>query len=72
MIVAYGVWNAIGNFLAPLVLMICEGIDPFDWRTPILTQFAFLGIMLPIFLWLPETACEWDAILTVGLIHERG
>ena len=58
MIVAYGAWNSIGNFLAPLVLMICEQIDPYDWRTPVLTQYAFLGVMLPIFLWLPETACE--------------
>lgn len=26
-------------------------------NSPIVTQFAFLGIMAPIFLYLPETAC---------------
>ena len=56
MVLTYGVWNTLGKFLAPLVLLICERIDPNEFRVPILTQWAFLGIMLPIFLWLPETA----------------
>jgi hypothetical protein len=27
-----------------------------EYKIPILTQWVFLGLMLPIFLWLPETA----------------
>lgn len=52
----YGVWNTFGKFLAPLILLICEKIDPKEYKVPILTQWAFLGLMLPIFIWLPETA----------------
>lgn len=56
MVLTYGVWNTLGKFLAPLVLLICERQDPFNYKTPILTQWVFLGLMLPIFIWLPETA----------------
>lgn len=59
MVLAYGLWNALGKFLAPLVLTICEAIDPMDYLTPIVTQWAFLGIMLPIFIYLPETPCKY-------------
>ena len=55
MVLAYGFWNAFGKFLPLLVLTLCENKDKFDYETPILTQWGFLGIMLPIFLWLPET-----------------
>ncbi|KAF9878618.1 hypothetical protein CkaCkLH20_04110 [Colletotrichum karsti] len=55
MIVAYGFWNVIGKFLANLVLMLVQETNPLDYKTPILTQWGFLGVMLPIFLWLPET-----------------
>ncbi|KAL2802576.1 general substrate transporter [Aspergillus granulosus] len=55
LIVAYGFWNTIGKFLANLVLMVVHESDPTDYKTPILTQWAFLGIMLPIFIFLPET-----------------
>lgn len=56
MIIFYGVWNNIGGFLAPVVLNATDKNDPYNWRTPMLTQFGFLGIMLPIFIYLPETA----------------
>ena len=55
LVLTYGVWNTLGKFLAPLVLLICERINPLNYKTPILTQWVFLGIMAPIFLWLPET-----------------
>ncbi|KAL4878200.1 MFS general substrate transporter [Aspergillus karnatakaensis] len=56
MVLTYGVWNTIGKFLAPLVLLVCEKQDEMEFKIPILTQWAFLGLMLPIFMWLPETA----------------
>ncbi|PLB45132.1 MFS general substrate transporter [Aspergillus steynii IBT 23096] len=55
MIVTYGFWNVIGKFLANLVLMLVQTSNPNNYKIPILTQWGFLGIMLPIFLWLPET-----------------
>ncbi|KAM6522876.1 hypothetical protein FALCPG4_012491 [Fusarium falciforme] len=55
MIVTYGFWNVIGKFLANLVLMLVQETNPENYKVPILTQWGFLGIMLPIFLWLPET-----------------
>ncbi|KAJ0419747.1 MFS general substrate transporter [Aspergillus carlsbadensis] len=55
LIVAYGFWNTIGKFLANLVLMIVQESDPMSYKVPILTQWGFLGIMLPIFVFLPET-----------------
>lgn len=58
MVLAYGFWNTIGKFLAPLVLTVSQARDPLNFKTPIVTQWAFLGIMLPIFLWLPETPGE--------------
>jgi MFS family permease len=58
MILAYGIWNNFGNFMAPVVLSISEKRDKFDYKTPILTQWVFLGLMLPIFLYLPETPGE--------------
>ncbi|KAM6511998.1 hypothetical protein FALCPG4_016986 [Fusarium falciforme] len=55
MVLTYGFWNTIGNFLAPMILTIMHAVDPLDYKTPILTQWGFLGLMLPIFIWLPET-----------------
>nr|XP_036575076.1 MFS alpha-glucoside [Colletotrichum truncatum]KAF6781586.1 MFS alpha-glucoside [Colletotrichum truncatum] len=61
MIVTYGFWNTIGKFLANLVLMLCQQTDALNYKIPILTQWGFLGLMLPIFLWLPETAAYYAA-----------
>ncbi|KAH8721814.1 sugar transporter [Ilyonectria robusta] len=61
MVVTYGFWNTIGKFLANLVLMVCQQTDPLDYKVPILTQWGFLGVMLPVFLWLPETAAYFAA-----------
>jgi hypothetical protein len=55
MLFAYGFWNRIGSFLSPLVLTIVQADDPLNYRVPIFTQWGFLGAMLPIFLWIPET-----------------
>ena len=55
MVLAYGFWNTIGKFFAPLVLTLVQATNPLNYKAPILTQWGFLGIMLPIFIWLPET-----------------
>lgn len=58
MVLVYGFWNSFGKFLPPLVLLLVQDTDPLNFRVPILTQWAFLGVMLPIFFWLPETPGE--------------
>lgn len=58
MVLVYGYWNSFGKFLPLLVLLVVQDSDPLSFRVPILTQWAFLGIILPIFLWLPETPGE--------------
>ncbi len=50
MIVTYCFWNTIGKFLANLILFLAQRHNPLDFKTPILTQWAFLRVMLPIFL----------------------
>lgn len=55
MVLVYGFWNSFGKFLPPMVLMLVQNADPLNYKIPILTQWGFLGIMLPIFIWLPET-----------------
>jgi len=59
MLFCYGFWNRIGNFLGPLVLTLRERVDPLDYKTPILTQWGFLGLMLPMIFWIPETAAYY-------------
>jgi hypothetical protein len=68
MLFSYGFWNRIGSFLAPLVLLLSEKRDPFNFRIPILTQWSFLGVMLPILLWIPET----PAYFAARDQHEKG
>ncbi|KAM5345993.1 hypothetical protein ACJ41O_011854 [Fusarium nematophilum] len=68
MLFSYGFWNRIGSFLAPLVLTLSEKTDAFNYKIPILTQWGFLGVMLPIFLWIPET----PAYFAARDQHEKG
>ncbi|RSL48990.1 hypothetical protein CEP54_012648 [Fusarium duplospermum] len=41
MVLTYGVWNTLGKFLAPLVLLICEKQNPMNYKMPILTQWYY-------------------------------
>ncbi|ODN93565.1 sugar transporter [Cryptococcus wingfieldii CBS 7118] len=69
MLLAYSCWNQTGGFLAPLILFICQKtLGAEEWKIPILSQWAFLGIMFPIFIWLPETPSYYAAR---GL-HDQG
>nr|XP_019010602.1 sugar transporter [Kwoniella pini CBS 10737]OCF49383.1 sugar transporter [Kwoniella pini CBS 10737] len=69
MLLAYSAWNHTGGFMGPLILFICKKtLGDYEYKIPILTQWAFLGIMAPIFLYLPETPSYFAAR---GL-HEHG
>ncbi|WVQ84236.1 hypothetical protein IAT38_006388 [Cryptococcus sp. DSM 104549] len=69
MLLIYSCWNHTGGFMAPLILFICKkSVGETEWKIPVLTQWAFLGIMLPIFIWLPETPSYFAA----RGMHEQG
>jgi hypothetical protein len=55
MVLSYGFWNRLGSFLAPLTLTLVQATRPLNYKIPILTQWGFLGLMLLIFLWIPES-----------------
>ncbi|KAI9151333.1 sugar transporter [Paramyrothecium foliicola] len=59
MVLLYGFWNSWGKFLPPMVLTLVQDVDPLNFKVPIYTQWGFLGLMLPIFIWLPETAAYY-------------
>jgi hypothetical protein len=40
MLLAYSVWNNIGNFIAPLILNFLQKARPLDFKTAILTQWV--------------------------------
>lgn len=55
LLVAYSFWFTVGGFFAPVALQIHSQVDRDDWLTPVYTQWAQIGIMLIIYLVVPET-----------------
>ena len=51
----YNFWFSVGSFFAPLALQVMSTYAPKDFRTPIYTQWAHIGIMLGIYIFLPES-----------------
>ncbi|KAF3764006.1 general substrate transporter [Cryphonectria parasitica EP155] len=52
---AYSFWFVIGQLSASIGLNVMNTHDPYEFRKPIYTQWAFIGGMLVIFLLLPES-----------------
>lgn len=48
-------WFVVGQLCGNLALNRLNASDPLDFRTPIYTQWAMVGVMLAIFLLIPET-----------------
>ncbi|PSK42897.1 High-affinity glucose transporter [Elsinoe australis] len=53
---AYSFWFIVGQLAGAIALNRLNASDPLDFRTPIYTQWAMVGIMLIIFLLLPESS----------------
>ncbi|KAH6697288.1 general substrate transporter [Plectosphaerella plurivora] len=51
----YSVWWMTGQFFGTLVLQIMTKQNPMDYLTPVYTQFAQVGIMIIIYLIIPES-----------------
>ncbi|KAF2226018.1 MFS transporter [Elsinoe ampelina] len=52
---AYSFWFIVGQLAGAIALNRLNATDPLDFRTPIYTQWAMIGVMLIIFLLLPES-----------------
>ncbi|KAG8631596.1 hypothetical protein KVT40_000736 [Elsinoe batatas] len=52
---AYSFWFIVGQLAGAIALNRLHATDPLDFRTPIYTQWAMIGVMLIIFLLLPES-----------------
>ncbi|KAH6689842.1 sugar transporter [Plectosphaerella plurivora] len=55
LLMAYNFWFGLGNFFAPVALQVHSQVDRNDWLTPVYTQWAQIGLMLIIYLFVPET-----------------
>ncbi|GES58542.1 major facilitator superfamily domain, general substrate transporter [Aspergillus terreus] len=52
---AYSFWFVVGQLFASVALNRLNASDPWDFRTPIYTQWAMIGVTAVIFLLIPET-----------------
>ena len=51
----YSIFFTVGQFIAPVILQHLNKVKPFDWKTAIYTQWAFMGTMIALYLVLPES-----------------
>ncbi|KAH6715721.1 general substrate transporter [Leptodontidium sp. MPI-SDFR-AT-0119] len=52
---SWTMWWVIGQFFAPVALQVLSKKDPYDYLTPIYTQWSQVGLMLIIYLFVPES-----------------
>ncbi|KAI5197087.1 hypothetical protein AUEXF2481DRAFT_43028 [Aureobasidium subglaciale EXF-2481] len=55
LLMCYSFWWTIGSFCAYLALQTLNRLHPNVWLTPIYTQWAQIGLMLVIYIFLPES-----------------
>ncbi|WRT68173.1 uncharacterized protein IL334_005148 [Kwoniella shivajii] len=55
LLMMYNFWFSVGGFFAPVALQIMSGYAPDNFRTPIYTQWSQIGLMLIIYILLPES-----------------
>ncbi|KAF7177449.1 hypothetical protein CNMCM7691_005702 [Aspergillus felis] len=55
LLMAYSFWWTLGSFFAQVALQHLSRSDPTNYLTPVYTQWAQLGVMLIIYLLVPET-----------------
>lgn len=55
LLMAYSFWWTLGSFFAQVALQHLSRSNPTDYLTPVYTQWAQLGVMLLIYLLVPET-----------------
>jgi MFS family permease len=55
LLMSYNFWFGLGVFFAPVALQVLSSSNPNDWLTPIYTQWAQIGLMLIIYIFVPES-----------------
>ncbi|KAH7012565.1 LOW QUALITY PROTEIN: uncharacterized protein B0I36DRAFT_378320 [Microdochium trichocladiopsis] len=55
LLMSYNMWWTVGTFFAYVAMYVIQNQNSGDWLTPVLTQWAQIGIMLIIFVALPES-----------------
>ncbi|KFA68735.1 hypothetical protein S40285_08868, partial [Stachybotrys chlorohalonatus IBT 40285] len=53
--IGVGFWFSLGRFFAPVALQVHSNVDRDNWLTPVYTQWSQIGLMLIIYLLVPET-----------------
>lgn len=54
-LMGYSLWWIIGQFFAPVALQVLSTTDAYNYLTPIYSQWGHIGLMLIIYLWIPES-----------------
>lgn len=52
---AYTFWFVVGQLMAPVALQRLNVSHPYDFRVAIYTQWGMIGLLVGIFLWIPES-----------------
>ncbi|KAL2811391.1 general substrate transporter [Aspergillus granulosus] len=55
LLMCYSFWFSLGQFFAPVALQVLSQSSPEDWLTPVYTQWAHIGIMIIIYILVPES-----------------
>jgi MFS family permease len=55
LLACYTFWWIVGQFFAPVALQVMSESAPNDYMTPIYTQWAMIGLMIMIYLAIPES-----------------
>jgi MFS family permease len=55
LLMLYSFWWTVGSFFAQIALQNLNANNPFNYLTPIYTQWAQIGIMITIYFFLPES-----------------
>ncbi|QGI71293.1 hypothetical protein CEK26_003630 [Fusarium fujikuroi] len=63
MLMLYSFWWTLGSFCTHVALQRLNKTDPFNWLTPVYTQWGHIGVMAVIYVLLPESP-SW--CVTVG------
>ncbi|RSL50195.1 hypothetical protein CEP54_012051 [Fusarium duplospermum] len=67
-LMCYSLWWVTGQFFAPVALQSMSTNDSTNWLTPVYTQWAQIGLMLIIFVVIPESP-SWYA--SVNKVEQR-
>jgi MFS family permease len=55
LLMCYSLWFTLGQFFATVALQVMTTKDPSDYLTPLYTQWSQVGLMLIIYLLIPES-----------------